>query len=774
VGPAGSMVILTSVTLLIYSISASSEIAEAFPSKELLTLFDLMTDMNPQYGTHHLVDGSESRCSDQEQAAGRTEPASLVLVVGPEPLFPKTGHLSEIHVERLSEALSFLEENKATAIITDLDLPDSSGISTLQRLLGTAGLPPIIVMVGATPRDHDLARKALRTGASAYLPRREATPKVLGPLVESVIAITQNTAEMCRSEARFGVAVEGSGDGLWEWNFQTGEVYFSSRCGEILGLGAAETTDTLNRWFDRVHPDDLEFLQSRLNAHLEGARSSFECEHRLLNGYGDSHWVLARGRAVRDLDGRVTRMAGFLMDTTDRRRQEEQAIHRSMHDQLTGLANRGLFFDRVQRALVVPERDGGGEIAVLFIDLDHFKEVNDLYGHAAGDQILREVGQRLESVLRPGDTVARLGGDEFGVLLANVKGVDLAVVVAQRILDLVSRPVEFERNQMVVKASIGIATTENDSDCAERIIHDADLAMYRAKSLGRSRFQVCDPTMQQRALSRIQLESDLRQAVDHHQFEMHYQPIVDLDRGRVAGVEAMVRWKHPERGILTPTQFIDVAESSGLIVPLGWRILQDACIQVGHWRGNVLEAEDLFLSVNLSPRILMADGMLEQLEEALATAGLPATALILEFSETVILDHVEQALDQLESLRNLGVRLAIDDFGLEHGSIGQLDRKIFDTLKLDPTITERVNDGSKGDHLPSSLIGVAAKLGIEVVAEGVETGEQLEALCALGCRMAQGFWFAQPARPDSIEETIVRPPAWWINPRGVWKSWLEV
>jgi diguanylate cyclase (GGDEF)-like protein/PAS domain S-box-containing protein len=592
-------------------------------------------------------------------------------------------------------------------------------------------------------------------------------------LIESVIAMTEGSTEMLLREARLEVAVEGSGDGLWEWDFRTGEVYFSSRCGSILGLSAVETTDTLSRWFDRVHPDDLEFLRSRLDAHLEGARSSFECEHRLLNGFGDPHWVLARGRAVRDLDGRVTRMAGFLMDTTDRRRQEEQAVHKSLHDELTGLANRGLFIDRVERALIVPERDGGSDLAILFIDLDHFKQVNDLYGHAAGDQILREVGRRLESVLRPGDTVARLGGDEFGILLTNVQGIDLTIVIAKRILDLVSQPVAFDRNQLVVNASIGIATSEHGYEGAERIIHDADLAMYRAKSLGRSTFQVCDPAMHQNAISRIRLETELRQAVNEHQFEIHYQPIIDLDSGRVAGVEAMVRWNHPERGIITPAQFIDVAESSGLIVPLGWQILRDASQQVGIWRQHIPKAEELFLSVNLSPKILMADGMLEELEEILVSANLPPTALILEFPEAVIIDHIEQAQGQLEDLRDRGVRLAIDDFGLEHGSIGQLDRKIFDTLKLDPTITERVNDGSKGDHLPSSLIGIATQLGIEVVAEGVETSDQLEALCMLGCRMAQGFWFASPANPETIEESIVKPPSWWVNPRGVWKSWRD-
>jgi len=715
------------------------------------------------------VDGSDSLCSDGEQAEDGSVPGPLILMVGYDARTTRIGDLPVIRVERLAEALSFLDQNEAAVIVIDLDLPDTNGISTLQRLLDRTGLTPVVVLVD----DHDLALKALNIGASAYLPRNAAGPGVLGPLVESVMATTRNSADLHRREARLRVAVDGAGDGLWEWNFRTGDVYFSPRCSAILGFSEEEATDAPNRWLDRVHEDDLKFLHARLDAHIEGARGVFECEHRLVNGFGDPHWILARGRAVRDLEGRVTSIAGFLMDTTDRRRQEEQAIHRSLHDELTGLANRGLFIDRVERAMSIPDRDGGAFLSVLFVDLDHFKKVNDLYGHAAGDKVLREVGRRLESVLRPGDTVARLGGDEFGILLVNIIGAELSIHIAERVLQLVSQPIAVGRNEMVVNASIGIATSESGYEDAASIIDDADLAMYRAKSLGRSRYQICNPTMHHKAMSRINLETELRQAVDHHQFEMHYQPIVDLDSGQVAGVEAMVRWQHPEQGILTPSHFIEVAETSGLIVPLGWRVIEDACNQVGSWRRDIPEAENVFLSVNVSPKILMDNGMCDRLQATLAKADLPASAMILEFSEAVILDQGDRAQGRLEELRALGVRLAIDDFGLEHGSISQLDRKLFNMLKLDPTITKRVNGVSSGDRLPSSLIGIAAQLGIEVVAEGVETSEQLEALCGIGCRMAQGFWFATPAVPETVENTIVTPPRWWVNPRGVWKSWQQ-
>ncbi len=732
-----------------------------------------MSIFDQKWGTHHPVDGSENGCLNQEQPSCGASLPPLILVVGQAPRVTSLGSLSVIRVERLSEALSFLDNNTAAAIIANLDLPDSSGISTLQRLLGRSNVSPVVVLVEETAEESQIASKVLENGASAYLPRRAATARVLRPLMESVIVSSRVSADLRTREARLRVAVDGAGDGLWEWDFRTEEFYCSARCSTILGMSEEEVIDSPERWFDRVHPDDLNHLRTRLDAHLGGAAGSFECEHRLLNGFADPHWVLARGRAVRDLDGRITSMAGFLMDVTDRRRNEEQAIHKSLHDELTSLANRGLFIDRVERALVVPNRDGGGNVSVLFVDLDHFKRVNDLYGHSAGDQVLIEVARRLESVLRPGDTVARLGGDEFGILLMNVRGADLAIHVAERVLDLVSKPVAVGRNETVVKASIGIAMSDTGYKDAASIIEDADLAMYRAKSMGRSRYEVCDPQMHDRAVSRVNLEADLRQAVEHNEFEMHYQPIVNLDSGRVAGVEAMVRWRHPEQGMLTPAQFIHVAESSGLIVPLGWKVLEDACRQVADWRHDLPEAETLFLSVNLSLKILMAGGMYDRLKETLEATGLPASALILEFPEAVILEYLDQIQDSLMALRNLGIRLAIDDFGLEHGSISQLDRKIFDTLKLDPTITERVNGVSAGDRLPPSLIGIAAELGVEVVAEGVETSEQLEALCGLGCRMAQGFWFAPPARPEILVDAITRPPQWWINPRGIWKSWQQ-
>ncbi len=720
-----------------------------------------MTKPDDRRGRHQLVNGSSSRGIDQGQSRGRSVLDQVALCVGAE--LPGIGMPSRpiVELERLAEALSFLGNNRVAAVVADLELPDSGGLSTFQRLLRRASPAPIIILVPSTRVGWDLGLEAVQEGATAFLPRDGLTWNVLGHLIESVIAGQEKRTDLVTNEDRLRIALDGAGDGLWDWNLETGEVFFSARCNTILGFKEEESVDSADRWLARVHPDDLKSLRARLDSHFEGSDRSFEFEHRIVNGFGETRWILARGRVARDLDGDPIRMAGFMMDVTDRRRQEDQAIHRALHDELTGLANRGLFLDRVGRALAIPERDGGGDLSVLFIDLDHFKTVNDTYGHGAGDQVLIEVARRLESVLRPGDTVARLGGDEFGILLANVRGADLAIHVADRILDLVSRPISVGRNALVVHASIGIAVSDTGYAGATEIIDDADLAMYRAKSLGRSRYQVCNPVMHERALSHIKMESELRKAVDWDQFEMHYQPIVDLQTGGVAGIEAMVRWRHPDRGILTPAQFIGVAEASGLIVPLGWRVLEKACEQLGTWSREIDGARYLFVSVNVSPRILLAEETRDRLEEFLSRFGLDPDRLVLEFPEAVILNRADQVGSRLVRLRELGVRLAIDDFGSDFASIRQLDRMEFDLLKLDPSITRRARDVAQGDRLPQTLIRMAEDLGFEVVAEGVELAEQLESLREMGCRMAQGFWFASPAGSAATEEVISEPPEWW-------------
>lgn len=696
-----------------------------------------------------------------------------MLVVGSEPLSGWCAGLRVERARRLSEALDALDRMTPDVIVTELHLPDSSGISTLQRLSQRASDVPIIVVLDVES-DDDIDRQTLfQCGAAAYLPRQAVVAEYLAPLVESAIAGQRRSADLQRRESRLRIAVEGAGDGLWEWDFRSDEVYYSARFNEILGLRAEDTVDAPCRWLDRVHQDDLKVLRARLDAHLQRARGAFQCEHRLIDSHGEIRWVLARGRSEWDLDGEALRMAGFLMDITDRRRSEDNALHRSLHDELTGLANRGLFIDRVDRALAIPERDGGNSIAVLFVDLDHFKRVNDLYGHGAGDEVLREVSRRLNKVLRPGDTVARLGGDEFGILLTNVKETELAIHVAERILNLISDPVAVGRNELVVSASIGIATNETRYDDAPSVIEDADLAMYRAKSLGRSRYQVCNQLIHKKAISRIELEADLRLAVDDQQFVTHYQPIINLEDGMVLGVEAMVRWMHPERGLLRPGQFIDLAERSGVIIDLGWQVLESACCQVGRWRRQLPEAEHLFLGVNVSSKVLVEGMFIKRLESVLELACLPPEALVLELQEAVTLDHWDQVCGPIQGLKDLGVRLAVDDFGLKHGSLSQLDRQIFDMMKMDPTITNRVESATNGDHLPSSMIGVAEQMGVQVVAEGVETAEQLEALCGLGCRMAQGFWFAKPSDAETVEAAIINPPDWWIRPRDIWRSWEQ-
>ncbi|MCD4749280.1 MAG: EAL domain-containing protein [Thermoanaerobaculales bacterium] len=713
-----------------------------------------------------MVDGGGDRRSKCGQASvGRGGPALKVLLVGVGSQAWLFRDFRVIQSNRVAEAIKILCETEVAAIVVDLELPDSSGLSTVQRLRAVAGSVPIVVLVGDGAGDAEIAHQALGEGAAAYLLRTASDSSVLEPVVRSAIVRGSHTAEAVERTERLDLAVRGSGDGLWDWDLGTDLVYFSEHSSGILGLGQAETTGAPDLWFGRIHPDDLAFVEARLRAHIEGSSSAFQCEHRVLNGFGEPRWVLARGKAVRCLEGKASRITGFLTDVTTRRRSEEEAVRRSLHDGLTGLANRALFMDRISHCLGALKRKDGMPFAVLFLDLDHFKHVNDVHGHAGGDDVLREVSERLETVLRAGDSVARLGGDEFGILLADIQEVETAVHVAERVLDLLAEPVSLGRNELVIAASIGIAMSTTGYQDEASMLHDADLAMYRAKSLGRARYQVCDPAMHEMAVARLRLGIELQEALAKDQFVMHYQPLVDLETGRVAGLEAMVRWRHPKRGIITPSEFIEVAQSTGLIVPLGWWVIEESCHCLSQWRRRLGVAEGLWMCVNIAAKVMMREEMIEQLTGILSRNSLPPDSLVLEFDEAVALEHGECGMKRLEELRGKEIRLCIDDFGTGYSSLSHLDQFRYDLLKIDTSIVHRLGGGGSQDQLVSTMLGLTRELGIQTVAEGVETVEQALELRRLGCRLAQGHWFARPMSPEDVEAMILEPPPWWAPGR---------
>jgi diguanylate cyclase (GGDEF)-like protein len=460
-------------------------------------------------------------------------------------------------------------------------------------------------------------------------------------------------------------------------------------------------------------------------------------------------------------------MAGSQSDITARKVAEEKLQHDALHDDLTGLANRVLFMDRLSVALADFERTKTDQFAVLFFDLDRFKNVNDSLGHPLGDKLLIGIAHRLQHCLRPGDTLARIGGDEFAILLNRISDIPGAIHVAERIQELLGMTFSVDGHEVFITASIGIAHSATGYRSSEEIMRDADIAMYRAKSAGKARYEVFDRDMHQSAVALLKLETELRLGVQNNDFAMHYQPIVDLENGRIVGFEGLVRWMHPERGIVSPNSFIAIAEETGLIVPLGWWVLEESCRQTREWQKIYPSDPPLFINVNVSGKLFTKRGIVERLMNVLETTQLPAASLRLEVTENVVLDHVDIALENLQQLRALGIELSIDDFGTGYSSLSYLQRFHYDQLKIDRSFVSRLSQGSDSRAIIQTILGLASNLGIGVVAEGVETAEQAERLRQMACPHGQGFWFSRPVAAAAAESLLAAGSEWFTGDGGL-------
>jgi diguanylate cyclase (GGDEF)-like protein/PAS domain S-box-containing protein len=496
--------------------------------------------------------------------------------------------------------------------------------------------------------------------------------------------------------------------------------------------------------FDLVHPDDAHATVEALGR--GGVAPAFRIRH------ADGHWVDVEA-AVAD-QRRHSLVAGYvvgLRDVTERTHLEARLRHQAFHDHLTGLANRALLEDRLGQALRRAERDGG-VVGVVFCDLDDFKDVNDTLGHDVGDELLVAVADRIAGELRATDTLARVGGDEFLLLLDRLGGTEEAETIARRVLAALGRPLRLAGEEHVVRASLGVTVGGCGTD-ARGLLRDADTAMYAAKRRGGGGYELFVDRMGEEVALRLRLRSELELALRREQFVVHYQPIVALATGRVVGLEALVRWQHPERGIVPPAQFIPLAEQSGLIVPLGAWVLQTACAQVARWREE-LGREDLYVSVNLASRQLVRPQLADEVACALASAELPASALLLEVTESALIDDVEGSARRLEQLRELGVRLAIDDFGTGYSALSYLREFPMDVLKIDRSFVQDLSGSDRDNALVDAMIKMASSLGLAVVAEGIEHEDQRDRLDALACTHGQGFLFSRPATAAEVGQLI--------------------
>jgi len=441
-------------------------------------------------------------------------------------------------------------------------------------------------------------------------------------------------------------------------------------------------------------------------------------------------------------------------DITERKRTEQQLVHSALHDSLTGLANRNLFMDRLSRSIERLKRRDDYLFAVLFLDLDRFKVVNDGVGHLMGDQLLVAVARRLKECMRSADTLARVGGDEFAVLADDIKDVADATRVAERLQEQLSEPFSLRGQDVFVTSSIGIAPGAKGYDQPEELLRDADVAMYRAKTLGRARCEMFDTSMHAHAVARLRLETDLWRAVEREEFRLYYQPIISLPDGEIGGFEALLRWQHPKRGLLLPAAFLALAEETGLMVPIGRWVLHEACRQMVQWQQQFADRRSLSISVNLSAKQLAQPDLVEEVARILEQTGLDAGSLILEVPESLIMAPSETASETLVKLKGLGIALHMDDFGTGHSSLGYLHRFPIDALKVDRSFIAKMGNERQSWEIVRTIIMLAHNLSMDVIAEGVETGEQLTQLKSLRCEHWQGFLFSRPVAPDAATDLI--------------------
>ncbi|MEZ6192436.1 MAG: EAL domain-containing protein [Phycisphaerales bacterium] len=585
-------------------------------------------------------------------------------------------------------------------------------------------------------------------------PRGEVT--ALSVVVRDIDERKRAERALEKSEQRYALAAVAANDGLWDWDILTNEVYYSPRWKSILGYGEDELVPTIQSWTDMIHTSDLGQFQADLTLHLAGQSKTLSNQHRVLTRDGRERWVLCRGMAVRDEEGRAIRIAGSLSDITKQKESEAALIQQAHHDKLTNLPNRTLFVELIRQALARARRVSGYKFALLFLDFDRFKVINDSLGHEYGDMLLTSIAQQLRVQLRTVDTAARLGGDEFVVLLDGIDGLSGAIEVAERLLETFARPHSLGGHDVISTASIGIVTSEGDYHKPEEMVRDADNAMYQAKASGRARYVVFDEQMHAKALARLNLEKDIRKATALGQMRLDYQPIVSLESGELMGFEALVRWEHPELGPVRPDTFIQIAEETGEIVALGTWVLEQACRQLVVWKQTLQGAADIFVNVNVSKRQIAQPDVIATLARVFRETGVDPAYIKLEITESVIMDDRHGITPVLDEIRHMGVQLAMDDFGTGHSSLSCLHSFPIDVLKIDREFILNMEQRIEYTAVIQAIVTLAHTLGISVVAEGLETAEQVAQLQALECDHAQGYYFARPLSVAQAGEYITQ------------------
>ncbi len=620
-------------------------------------------------------------------------------------------------------------EDALLAVVASVENRDATGHETFHQWAALVGVA----------LDHEDVWQSLRSQQVS--------------LAESLDREQRLAADIGRSEQRYALAAAAANDGLWDWDLTTGTVFYSDRSLAVLGSTTVPATH-ITAWLNRVHPDDAAGLRAVIDRQVAGHTDSLDYEHRITTDDGDTRWIRCRGLAV-TTGGAVTRIVGSLTDVDDRRTLEDRLRRQALYDSLTNLPNRALLLDRLGVAIRRTKRHDRYRFAVLFIDLDGFKVINDSLGHVAGDKLLIGVAERLQSFVRVGDTAARIGGDEFVIVLDDLASTADVPAITRRLQAALAVPFDIGGHLVTISASIGITSTQQQHESAEDMLRDADIAMYRAKTAGRGRHATFDATMRLRLVNRMSIETQLRVAVERGDFELHYQPIVSIASGEVRGFEALIRWPDGRGGLMPPGEFLPVAEDTALIVPIGRWVVDEACRQVASWRDDNHLAAGLPVSINLSNKEFWDAGVLTHLDACIAEHALEPRALVLEITEGVIMHNDRHAERIVEAMHQRGHEVHIDDFGTGYSSLAALHRFRIDGLKIDRSFVVAMSNGSRSAELARTIVMMGASLGVDVIAEGIEHAAEREMLASFGCAYGQGFLFSRPVPAVDVAAAVL-------------------
>ncbi|MDT8367473.1 MAG: EAL domain-containing protein [bacterium] len=563
-------------------------------------------------------------------------------------------------------------------------------------------------------------------------------------LVKRIKRLEKIEKNLKRENRQYVLAAKSSKDGLWFWDLGADRIFYSARFKSMLGFKDNEMTDRPEEWFKRVHLEDLPRLEMEIASHLNGGSKELAVEFRMLHKDGTQRWFDCRGMAARSGRKKPDSIAGSLTDITIRKKEYEQLNLQTFYDYLTGLPNRAYFLEQLKQAFKNVHRNRDSMFAVMYLDLDRFKIFNEGLGHSSGDELLKIISHVLESALRPKDIIARVGGDEFTILLNDIWDTKDAELVARRIQSKLSKPLKVGGQEVFISTSIGIATSDLDFAMPDDLVRYADVAMRQAKALGGGRYTLFDRTMHVNTKGTLRLETDLRRAIERKEFKNFYQPIIQLDTGEVVGFEALIRWFHPDRGLVPPGDFIPLAEQTGLIIDIGQWVLSEACRQLRIWKKRYVNGKDCMVSVNLSGKQFSQSDMVEAFQKIITREKVDPKYVWLEITETAIMQNPATAASMLARIKKMKIQLCIDDFGTGYSSLGTLHNFPIDKLKIDRPFINRLGSDEESLEIVRTIIALANHLKLDVVAEGIETREQMAILQDLKCMYAQGFLFARP------------------------------